>query len=99
MVEKSITAGLRTAKQSESCTDYLLYHPEQHSLRCSGGGWTLRLKLWRSAPGRGLGLAVWKQPEGLGSSVPWAGEWKTTAEGTQEEVLAHQRSKAPLLGG
>ena len=33
-------------------------------------------------------MAVWGQPEGLKSSVPWAGEWKAKAEGTQEEVWA-----------
>ena len=29
-----------------------------------GGGWKQRLWLWRSDPGRGLGLAAWTQPEG-----------------------------------
>ena len=60
--------------------------PGHHSLRCTGRGWTLRLKLRRSVPGRGLELAVWRQPEGLGSSLPRAGEWGTTAERTQEEA-------------
>ena len=41
-------------------------------------------------------MAVWRQPEGLERSVPWAGEWDTTAEGTWEEVWAQRRSKAPL---
>ena len=49
--------------------------PGHHSLRHSGGGWALRLKLCRSVPGRGLGLAVWGQPKGLRSTVPQAGEW------------------------
>lgn len=40
--------------------------PEQHSLRCSGRAWTLRLKLWRSVPGRGLGLPVWINLRGSG---------------------------------
>ena len=35
------------------------------------------------SPGRGLRLAVWRQPVGLESGVPWAGELNTTAEGTQ----------------
>ena len=43
-------------------------------------------------------MAVWKQPEGLRSSVSWAGEQNTTAEGTWEEVWAYRRSKVPLLG-
>ena len=41
-----------------------------------------------SVPGRGLGLAVWRQSEGLGSGVPRDGERNATAEGTQEEVWA-----------
>ena len=51
-----------------------------HSLRHSGRGWVLRLRLWRSVPGKGLGLAVWREPEGLGGSTAQAGEWRTTAE-------------------
>ena len=27
-----------------------------------------------------------------------AGEWNTVAEGTQEKIWAHRRSKVPLLG-
>ena len=60
--------------------------PRHHSLRHSGGSWVLRLRLWRSVLGRGLGLAVGRQPEGLGSSATWAGEWSTTAKGVWEEV-------------
>ena len=41
---------------------------------------------------------MWRQPEGLGRSVPWAGEKKATAKGTMEEVWAFRRSKVPLLG-
>ena len=93
-MEKSTAAGLRRAKQSESHTDRAYHHPQKPYLR----GCALRLRLWRSAPGRGLGLTVWRQPKGLGSSVPWAGEWSATAEGTQEEVWAWRRSKASLLG-
>ena len=71
-----------------------------------GGGWALRLRLQRSVPGSGLGLVVWNQPKGQGSSVLLversgtlrAGEWKAMAEGTQEKVWTHRRDKAPLLG-
>ena len=35
-----------------------------HSLRHLGGSWALRFRLWRSVPGRGLELAVRRQPEG-----------------------------------
>ena len=69
----------------------------------------LRLRLQRPVPGRGLGLAVWRQPEGLGNCVPWAREWSATAEGAQKEawvpifgrvkrVWDHQRSIC-LCGG
>ena len=53
----------------------------------------LRLKLWRLIPGRGLGLAVRRQPEGLGSGTSWAGEQSTTAQGAWEEAWAHERNK------
>ena len=43
-------------------------------------------------------MVVWRQPEGLESSVTKAGEWSTIAERTWEEVCAQRRSKAPLLG-
>ena len=33
------SAGLRRAKQSESCTDHLHHCSGHHSLRSSGGGW------------------------------------------------------------
>ena len=42
---------------------------------------------------------MWRQPEGLGSGVPQAGEQRATAKGTQEEVWAHRRSKLALWGG
>ena len=58
----------------------------------------MRLRLQRSVPGRGLGLAMWGQPEEPRSSVPWAGEWNTRAEGTREKVWANGRSKVPFLG-
>ena len=81
---KSAAAGLRRAKQSEFCT--ITPFPGEHSLRHSGGGWVLRLKLQRSVPR----LAVLRQPEEIGSSVPWAGEHNATAKGTQKEVWAHR---------
>ena len=75
--EESTAEGLRTEKQSERSTDHLNHRHRHHSLRSSGGGWVLRLRLWRSVPGKGLGLAVWGQPKGLRSSAPQAGEWYT----------------------
>lgn len=88
---------MRRAKHRESNIDHQYHLLGDHSLRCLEGGWALRLRLWRSVLGRGLGLTVWRQPEGLGSGVPRAGEWSTTAEGTQEEVYTCSRSKTPLL--
>ena len=42
-------------------------------------------------------LAMWRQPEGLGSSVHRAGLQNAIAEGAREEVWAGRRSKMPLL--
>ena len=53
---------------------------------CSGGGWVLRLRLWRSVLGRGLVLAVWRQPEGARGVVSRVGEQITKAKGTWAEV-------------
>ena len=92
--KKSTGAGLKMAKQRDSHTDHP-YHRPRHS----GRNWVLKLGLRRSVPGRGLELAVWRQSEGPGSSVLWAGEQNATAKGTQKEVWVHRRrSKAPLLG-
>ena len=43
-------------------------------------------------------MAVWRQPEGLGSCALCTVEQSATAEGAQKEARAHSRSKAPLLG-
>ena len=55
-------------------------------------------RLWQSVPRRGLGLAVWRQPEGLESSTPQAGVRSTTAEGLWKDAWASRRSKVPLMG-
>ena len=64
------------------------------SLRCSpagaGRGWVLRLGLQRSDPGRGLGLAAWRQLEG-------ARVWCSTTKGVWEEARARQKGKVPLF--
>ena len=90
--------GKKPSSQSEECkaereggTDQKYHCATHRSLRQLGGGCVLRLGLLRSVPGRGLGLAVWKEPEG-------ARGWSTTAKGVQEEAWAHQRSKVSLLG-
>ena len=90
VTEKSTEPGLRRKKQSESCIDHMHHWPRHHSLRCSGGGWVLRLRLWKSVLRKGLGLVVKE------SLRVW--EWCSTAKGIQEEVWAHRRCKAPLLG-
>lgn len=61
--EKSIVAYLRKAKQRESFTHDKSHHLVHASLRHLGRGWVLRLGCWKSDPGRGLRLALWKQPE------------------------------------
>ena len=52
VTDKSAVAGLRRAKQGESCTDHL----EHYRLSYLGWGWALRLRLRKSVQGRGLGL-------------------------------------------
>ena len=96
--QKSATACLRTKNKSERRRDHLNHWHRRHSLRCSGGGWALRLMLWRSVPGSRLALVVWRQPKGLQSSMLRAGEWKAMAEGTREKVQTCRRDKVPLLG-
>ena len=63
-------------------------------LRCLstgvGGGCVLKLRFRRSDPGRGPGLAVWRQPEE-------ARVWQLRV--CSEEAWANQRGKVPLLGG
>ena len=56
--EKSTAAGLRREKQSENHTDDLQHFPGHHRLRCSEESWVMRLRLQKSVPRRGLGLAV-----------------------------------------
>ena len=79
---------MRWAKQRESLIDHQYHVLEHHSLRCLEGGWVLRLGIWRgsSVPERGLGLAVCRQPKGLGSGAPRVREWSATAQDTQEEA-------------
>ena len=77
--------------------------PRHCSLRHSGvevsaGSWALRIRLWRSVLGRRLGLAMWRQPEGLRSDVPWLRSGLPRVKGNWEEAWAHRRRKSPLLG-
>ena len=71
------------------------HHLALPNLKCPstgmGRGWGLRLGLRRSDLGKGLGLAVWRQPEG-------ARVWCTITQGIQEGAWARQKGKAPLLG-
>ena len=63
-------------------------------------GWELgtRFRFLSSVPGRGLELAVWRQPEGLWNSASWAGKQSAIAERAWEEAWASRRSQPPLLG-
>ena len=95
--EKCAAARLRRAKQRDSCTNHQHHRPGQHRLKCWGRGWELRLRIWKSVLWRGLGLAVWRQPEGLRRCVLWAGKQSATVEGNQEEAWDLRRGRAPLL--
>ena len=55
------------AKKSENRTDHLHHHNRHCILRLSFGVWALKLRFQRSVLGRGLRLAVWRQPEVLRS--------------------------------
>ena len=51
-MEKTIAAGLRRESRkraAQTIDNHLLGHESQ---RHCGGGWALRLRLWRSLPGR-----------------------------------------------
>ena len=67
--QKSRAAGLRSKKQSESRTDHLNHWYRHQKPRCSDGGWAPTPRPWRLVPRSGLGLTVWRQPEGLGNLV------------------------------
>ena len=69
--------------------------PCGYSLRCLSGGWVLRLRLQRSVLGTGLVLAVWRQPEGLGSSVPGCWGAECHSQGNLERGL--DLREMPLL--
>ena len=58
--------------------------PGHHILRRSGGGWALRQAAEVSSRKR-TRVGCEETAEGLGSDVPWPGEWSTTAKGTLVE--------------
>lgn len=74
--------------ERDLCTTF---HSLRHSSDWVGRDWVLKLRLQKSDWGRGLGLAVWRQPEG-------AGVWGTTTGMYKEEAWGCQRGKSPLLG-
>ena len=99
-MEKSAPAGLRREKQKDSHTDHWYHCPQIPQPETSlGWGWALRLRLWRSVPGRELGLAMWRQPEGLRSGAPWAREWSATDEGAWKKQGAIVREGKRRRGG
>ena len=65
--EKSVAVSWSTEKPIKNPTDHLNYWHSHQKLRCLGGGWALRPRLWRLVPGSELGLVVQRQPGGLGS--------------------------------
>lgn len=94
--EKIVATSLQRANQRKTCTVSWCCCPVHPSLRSSsaevGGGWVLRLGLQRSDPGRGLGVAVRRQPE-------VARVWCTLTDGDLEEGWGHQRCRVPLFCG
>ena len=97
VTEKCATAGLMRVKQDDNSTDNLYHHPGHQEPEMLGWGMGAETHAPGSVPGRGLGLAVCRQTEGLGSSAPLAGEQNTTAERTWEEVWACRIKNVPLL--
>ena len=79
--------------------DHLHHTTGHHSLRHLGRCWALRLRLWRYVLGRRLGLVLWGQLEGLGSSFSHAGEKNARAKKTEEEVLGTGEAKGHCWGG
>lgn len=84
--KKRAAAGHRRAKLREPHKSSVP-PPGHHHLTHPGGGWVLRLRLWRSVPCRGLGLTVWREPEG--TREPCA-----TAEGALEETWPQEKQGA-----
>ena len=68
--EESTATGLWKARWRVTCTDGQYHRPAPRSLRhlsaSVGRVWVLKLGLWRSDSGRGLGLAALRQPEEAG---------------------------------
>ena len=92
--EESPATGLWQAGQSETCTGGLCHIPACPRLRqvSAGvhGGWVLEHGVWRAEPGRGLLLAVRRQPEGMGVRSYITGN---ACRGSPD----HHRSEVPLL--
>ena len=68
--KKSSATAMWQAEQGEKSTEGQCHLPALPRLRqvSAGvcGGWVLKLGLQPTDPGRGLGLAAWRQPEGAG---------------------------------
>ena len=95
--EENAAAGGQQAEQRENATSGQCHRPAVLSLRCAstGVGWVLELGLQRCNPGRGLGLAVWKQP-GFGVG----GGWNPVQPQMRlcGRSLSHHGAQSPLLG-
>ena len=96
--EENAAAGFWQPEWRKDCTDGQGHRPAFPSLRnmitSVGWGWVLEFRLWRSDPGRKLGLAVQKQTRGWG--VLESGV--TATEGLHRGSLGHLRGQMPLLG-
>ena len=75
--EESATTGWWQAEQREMGTEDRCHLVAIPSPRCMPTGvcrgWVLKLRLQRTARGRGLGLAAWRQTEGAGVYGPQLG--------------------------
>ena len=95
--QEKCSSWTEEGKKRKSYTDYLYHHLGHHSLRCLGGGWALRLRLWRSVPGRSLGLALWGA---RGARELYVMGWgvEHPSQGILGGGFGPQRSKVALLG-
>ena len=68
--EESAAASVQQAEHRETSTDSPCHHPVLSSQRSMAAwahrAWVLKLGLQQTDPGRGLGLASWRQPKRSG---------------------------------
>ena len=69
-LEENADSDVQQLGERQTCTKGQHHCPvfptQRHVSIHADRSWVLKLTLWRSDSGRGLGWAVWKQPEGAG---------------------------------